>query len=337
MMKFFKKIKLQILIPLFIFLIVPITSFAYSKYIIPSGETIGIEVNSKGILVVGFYEVDGKYIGKDSGFEIGDKIIKINNQKVESIKEMVEVVNKEAINDNLLEVTIMRDNKSSVLSLNLICDDNKVCKTGLYVKDQITGVGTLTYIDPKTNIFGALGHEITERTTKEKFEIKDGKIFKAEVFNNIRSESGNPGEKNATYDKNDVYGNINSNDLAGIFGKYTKEILEDNLLEVGDKQDIKEGEATIKTVLSGSTIKDYKINILNINYNSKTKNILFEITDKELLKETGGVIQGMSGSPIIQNNKIVGAVTHVIVNDTKKGYGIFITTMLEEGDKKSAN
>lgn len=335
-MNFLKKLKLQIIVPLLILFIMPQNIYAYSKYIIPGGETIGIEVNSKGILVVGFYEVDSKYIGKDAGFEIGDVITEINNTKVSNIEEMVNAVNEEASNDNKLDVTIIRDGKSSSLTLNMVCDSSNVCKTGLYVKDEITGVGTLTYIDPKTTIFGALGHEITERTTGERFEIKDGKIFNATVTDNTKSESGSPGEKNAIYDENITYGEIDANEESGIFGKYTSEILEDDALEVGTKDDVKTGEASIRTVLNGNDVKDYTINILNINKDTDIKNILFEITDQELLNKTGGVIQGMSGSPIIQNNKIVGAVTHVIVNDTKKGYGIFITTMLEDGDK-SAN
>ena len=332
-MHFLKKLKLQIIFPLLILFIMPINIYAYSKYIIPGGETIGIEVNSKGVLVGGFYEVDSKYIGKDAGFEIGDTITKINGTAVSDINEMVNVVNSEAEKDNQLDVTIIRDDKSSNLTLDMICDSDNVCKTGLYVKDEITGIGTLTYIDPKTTIFGALGHEITERTTGERFEIKDGKIFKATVTDNTKSENGSPGEKNAIYDEGVTYGSISSNEESGIFGEYTDELLETNALEVGTKDDVKKGEATIRTVINGNEVKEYTINILNVNKDSSIKNILFEITDEELLNETGGVIQGMSGSPIIQNEKLVGAVTHVIVNDAKKGYGIFITTMLEEGDK----
>lgn len=335
-MHFLKKLKLQIIFPLLILFIMPTNIYAYSKYIIPGGETIGIEVNSKGVLVVGFYEANSRYIGKDAGFEIGDTITEINNNKVNNINEMVNVVNEEAKDSNKLDVTITRNNKSSTLNLEMLCDSENVCKTGLYVKDEITGIGTLTYIDPKTTIFGALGHEITEKTTGEKFEIKDGKIFKATVTDNTKSENGSPGEKNATYDETITYGKINSNEESGIFGKYTDELLKDKALEVGTKDDVKKGEAIIRTVINGNEVKEYTINILNINKDSDIKNILFEITDKELLNETGGVIQGMSGSPIIQNDKIVGAVTHVIVNDAKKGYGIFITTMLEEGDKSAS-
>ena len=141
----------------------------------------------------------------------------------------------------------------------------------------------------------------------------------------------------ATYDESVTYGKINSNEESGIFGEYTSELLNTETLEVGTKDDVKKGEAIIRTVINGNEVKEYKINILNVNKDTDIKNILFEITDEELLNETGGVIQGMSGSPIIQNNKIVGAVTHVIVSDAKKGYGIFITTMLEEGDKSASN
>ena len=336
-MHFLKKIKLQIILPLFILFIIPLNIEAYSKYIIPGGETIGIEVNSKGVLVVGFYEVDNAYIGKDAGFEIGDIITKVNGTKVNSLEEMVEIVNDEAKDSKQLDVTITRNNKSSKLKLNMVCDEDDVCKTGLYVKDEITGVGTLTYIDPKTTIFGALGHEIIEKTTGERFEIKDGKIFKATVIDNTKSTTGSPGEKNATYDRSIIYGDIDSNEESGIFGTYEDEINTAEKIEVADIDDIKTGAALIRTVINNNEVSEYEINILNINKNSDIKNILFEITDQELLNATGGVIQGMSGSPIIQNNKIIGAVTHVIVNDTKKGYGIFITTMLEEGDKSASS
>lgn len=321
-------------------LIIPTNIYAYSKYIIPGGQTIGIEVESKGILVVGFYKVNDVYIGKEAGFEIGDSILKINNEEVTSIENMVNIVNKQSENEatrsNPLEVTIERNHKTSTLSLNMVCDNSNICKTGLYVKDEITGIGTLTYIDPNSKIFGALGHEILEKTTGEKFEIKDGKIFKADVTSTTRSETGNPGEKNATYDKNVVYGNIRYNKTAGIFGLYNATFPNNDKLEVANSEEIKTGKATIRTVLNENEIKEYEINILKIDKSPDIKNILFEITDPTLLEKTGGVIQGMSGSPIIQNNKIIGAVTHVIVSDTKKGYGIFITTMLEEGEKKNS-
>ena len=322
------------LLKLFIFflLIIPLNTLAYSNYIIPGGETIGIEVNSKGVLVVGFYEIDGKYIGKDAGFQIGDIITKVNNEKVESIDSMIQKIEKS--NTDEANFTLLHNKEEKEVSLKMKLGSDQVLKTGLYVKDKINGVGTLAYIDPENKTFGALGHEIIESTTASKFEIKDGKIYEANVSSIIKSRDGNAGEKNANYNETNVYGTIENNEITGIYGTYTKDVSNKEKLEVGDSSTITTGKATIRTVIKDNKVEDFEINILNLDTNSKTKNILFEITDERLLEETGGVIQGMSGSPIIQDNKIIGAVNYVIVNDTKKGYGIFITTMLKEGDSK---
>jgi len=315
---------------IFLLIIIPINAFAYSDYIIPGGQTIGIEVNSKGVLVVGFYKINNTYIAKDSGFEIGDIIVKVNNSTITNINSMIEAMKN---TDSKVIFEVLRNNNKKKINLNLEKDESGVLKTGLYVKDKINGIGTLTYIDPESKIFGALGHEIMESTTASKFEIKDGKIYEASVSSIIKSRSGKAGEKNATYDKTNTYGTINNNSISGIFGKYTSEIENEEKLEVANPDEIQLGTATIKTVINSNNIETFEINILNINKSSETKNILFEITDARLLEETGGVIQGMSGSPIIQNNKIIGAVNYVIVNDTAKGYGIFITSMLKEGEK----
>lgn len=325
------KFKNKILLLILLLVIVPINVFAYSNYVIASGETIGIEVNSKGVLVVGFYEVNNEFIAKDAGFQIGDKIISIDGKDVNCINDMVNAI--ETKNKTEINFKVTREKSQKELTLTMKEDENKVLKTGLFVKDKINGIGTLTYIDPETKRFGALGHEILETTTAQKFEIKDGKIFNATVSNIEKSRDGAAGEKNASYNKSLSTGEIDTNDITGIYGNYQEEISNMERMEVGDENDIALGKANIRTVIKGNDIKDYDINILNIDKSSKTKNILFEIIDNELLEKTGGVVQGMSGSPIVQNNKIIGAVNYVIVNDTKKGYGIFITTMLEEGDK----
>ncbi len=325
------KLKNKLLLTILLLVIIPINVFAYSNYVIASGETIGIEVNSKGILVVGFYEVEGEYSAKEAGFEIGDKIIKVDNMAVNSIEDMITIIEKK--NTEKINFTIKRGSQEKKIALSMKKDKNDILKTGLYVKDQINGIGTLTYIDPESRRFGALGHEIIETTTAQKFEIKDGKIFNATVSKIEKSRNGEAGEKNATYDKITENGKIDNNDITGIYGTYQKEINNMETMEVGEIKDIKQGPAKIKTVIEENKVEEFDINIISIDKNSKTKNILFEITDETLLKETGGVVQGMSGSPIIQNNKIIGAVNYVIVNDTKKGYGIFITTMLKEGEK----
>ena len=322
--------KRLILLLILLITILPAPVLAYSNFLIASGKTIGIEVNANGVLIVGFYEVEGKEIGKNAGFEIGDIITKINNKEVFSISNMLESLKENTTN---VTFTIKRNNIKKEIKMSLKPDENNILKTGLYVKDQINGIGTLTYIDPKTKRFGALGHEILETTTAQKFEIKDGKIYNANVSNIRKSTNGNAGEKNASYNKKISEGEIDKNEISGIFGDYKEDIEQDKTLEVGNKDEVTKGKAYIRTNIKDDEIKDYEINILNIDLNSKSKNILFEVTDKTLINETGGIVQGMSGSPIIQNNKIIGAVNYVIVNDPKKGYGIFITTMLKEGEK----
>ncbi len=323
------KNKLQIFL-LALLLIFPLNTFAYSNYVISGGNTIGIEVNSKGVMVVGFYKLNDAYIAKDAGFEVGDVILKVNDKEVSDISSMVTLMGNE---EKTINFMVLRNGMKRKVNLKLVKDNDNVLKTGLYVKDKINGIGTLTYIDPKSRVFGALGHEILESNTISKFEIKDGKIYDAYVSGIVKSRNGKAGEKNAVYNKDDVYGVVEANEISGIFGKYSKDISNMDVIKVGKIDDITMGKAYIRTVIDNDKVEDFEINIINLDTNSKTKNILFEITDKRLLERTGGVVQGMSGSPIIQDNKIIGAVNYVIVNDTSKGYGIFITTMLEEGDK----
>jgi len=231
-----------------------------------------------------------------------------------------------------VEIKYKRNNEIFTTTLKIYQDKDKVQKTGLYVKNSISGIGTLTFIDPNTKLFGALGHEILEKTTGKILEIKDGKIYDSEVTDIIKSENGIPGEKNAKYYSNNVWGNVTENTNQGIFGSYIEPLPDKKLYKVASIDEIKLGKAYIRTVLEGRKIKEYEINITKINENGKTKNLAFEITDQELLNITGGIIQGMSGSPILQNESIIGAVTHVVIDSPSKGYGIFITNMLEEAE-----
>lgn len=329
---FFKKIKNTFFSLFLSILIIPTYALAYSDHIIAGGENIGIELSSSGIIVVGTYEVNGRNPAREAGLQNGDKIIKINNNNVTSIEEMLNTIESYSDKSNL-SITYVRSNKENNTTLKLHKTDDNVYKTGLYVKDSITGVGTLTYIDPNTKLFGALGHEIIEKNTGQKLEIKDGKIYSSTVTGVTRSSIGSPGEKNATYDSTDIFGNVFENTTRGLFGNYTSDIPSKKLYAVGKEDNIKVGEASIFTVIEGDKVEEFTINILKINEgNSALKNLLFEVTDERLLKTTGGIVQGMSGSPIIQNDYIIGAVTHVVVDDPTKGYGIFITKMLEEAE-----
>lgn len=327
---FFNGIKKYFLIALFAMFIIPINLLAYSKYIIAGGENIGLQINNKGIIIVGFYEVEGKYPAEESNLNKGDIILKANNNDINSINDFITVIKN--CNCNELEINYKRNNKINNTKLNLINDNNSI-KTGLYVKDLISGIGTLSYIDPNSKIYGALGHEVIEQTTKLMVSVDGGSIYDSNVTNIDKSVRGEPGYKNAIIDNNKILGDIKENTKFGIFGTYDYEINDKYLYEVGDYNDIKKGSAKLITVVKNNEKKEYDINIIDKNNNtSDNKNILFEITDKELLNKTGGIVQGMSGSPIIQDNKIIGAVTNVVVNNPKKGYAVLITSMLKEGE-----
>lgn len=309
-----------------IILLMPFNVFAYSDFIIPGGETIGISVNNDGVVVMGFYKVNNDYI--NSFLEVGDNIIYVNDEEVDNIEELSNLIEKN-INDNSLSIIYVRDGveHEGLLELRLV---DGIYKSGLYIKSNVVGIGTVTYIDG--DIYGALGHVINFGSINKKVEIKDGTAFFSDVTNFIRSRNGNPGSKSADiiYDKE--FGSIDSNTNYGIYG-YVKSKNDKELMEVGKLKDVMLGSASIYTTNLDDEVIEYEIKILEIDKESKDKNFYFEVVDKDLLEMSGGIVQGMSGSPIIQNDKIIGAVTRVLIDDVKKGYGISIVTMLEEGDK----
>ena len=319
--------KKRLIIKILLLLLFPINIFAYSDQVIVGGETIGIEVHSEGVYIVGFYNVHGEKIGEKAGFQVGDIIKRVNNHAIGSLYDL----NSSLIDEDSYKFVVERNHKDISITFTPKEEDN-VLKTGLYVKDKVQGIGTLSYIDPTTGVFGSLGHEIQESSSLSRFQIKDGKIYKAEVSSIRKSSNGITGEKNATINQDDIIGTIELNEVEGIFGLY-QTIPEQSLVEVAQKEEIKKGNAYIRTSVEKDKVQDYEIRIISIDENSISKNILFEITDTRLIEKVGGIVQGMSGSPIIQNEKIIGVVNYVIIEDVKKGYGIFITTMLEEGDK----
>ena len=309
-----------------ILLIMPLNVLAYSNKIIAGGESIGIDIKSDGIMIVGFYRVNGKL--NNNNLKVGDIIYKVANTPVSSINELTKEVSKN-VKDNKVTIGIKRGEDKFDVIFNLYKDGDNY-RTGLYVKDGISGIGTLTYIDPETKIYGALGHEIIESASMKRIEVKRGTIFRSSVTNIEPSAKGYAGTKNAKFYSNDIYGNIVKNTLNGIYGIYTKDTSNKETYEVGSYNDIKLGKAYILTVINKEKKEAFEINIDN-KKEGTIKNIHFEITDNNLLNLTGGVVQGMSGSPIIQDGKIIGAVTHVIVDKPSTGYGILITNMLVDG------
>ena len=320
------------LIALAVILITPMEMFAYAQNVIPGGENIGIQIESKGLVVVGFYKVDGKYIGSEN-LKVGDTILEVEGEEISTIDEMSKVIDKN-IKNNEVNIKIKRNNKDINTKLTLNIEDN-IYKTGLYVKEKVTGIGTITYIDPESKIYGALGHEIMMNESENRVEVKNGSIFSSYVNGIDRSINGSVGSKNATITYEDKIGTIRKNTSTGIFGSFDAVLPKKDTIEVANWNDIKLGKATIYTITDGDKINEYEIEITDLNKKDiKTnKSISFKVTDKTLIEKSGGIVQGMSGSPIIQNGKIIGAVTHVLVDEVNKGYGVFIRTMLEEGER----
>ena len=315
-----------------IILVLPINLLAYSERIVPGGENIGITIETNGLIVIGFYKVNGDFIGKET-LKIGDAITEIEGREISCIKDMTKLIN-DNVKDDRVNITIIRNNKKIYTYLPLIKVDN-IYKTGLYVKENVTGIGTLTYIDPLTKVYGSLGHEIILSSTNKGVEVKTGIIYESFVNGIDRSTSGKVGSKNASIRYNNKLGTIVKNTPVGLFGKFVSDIPSKDTMQVAKFDDISLGEAYIYTNIEGEETKTYKINITSINKSKikTSKSISFKIEDKELTNKTCGIVQGMSGSPIIQNNKIIGAVTHVVVSSPIEGYGVFIRTMLEEGEK----
>ena len=229
----FKKFKNFMAIFIVATFIMPQSILAYSKYVVVGGENIGLQINNKGIIVAGFYKIGDVMPSKNSYLNKGDTIIQADNKSINSIDDFISVIKNS--NGESLNITYTRGNSKKNTTLTLVNDDG-VIKTGLYIKDTVSGIGTLTFIDPKTKLFGALGHEVFESSTGVMINVKDGKIYNSNVTSIDKSTRGDPGSKNATVNSNDIYGSINENTKSGIFGKYTKEFnnIINNVVKIGE-------------------------------------------------------------------------------------------------------
>ncbi len=312
------------------------------KTLIPGGSSIGVSLTTKGVLIVGTSEVlDNEnvihYPAMDAGIAPGDIIEQVNGIEVKNAGHLSKLVNK--VKGANTELKYRRGDTYHKTHIKPILDSNsKEYKLGIWVRDSSAGVGTLTFIDPSSGKFGALGHSITDVDTGSLIPIKDGQIIESSIIDVKVGRKGKPGELVGSFSKNRlVLGDIVKNTRYGIYGSVRPNYLNTISTEpisIAYQYNIFPGDATILTTTDSGGVKEYNIKILKVNRQSKPngKGIVIEITDPELLEKTGGILQGMSGSPIIQDNKLVGAVTHVFVNDPKKGYGIFIEWMLNEAN-----
>ncbi|WFD09044.1 SpoIVB peptidase [Tepidibacter hydrothermalis] len=298
--------------------------------LIPLGNIAGIKLDTKGVLVIGIDENYLKY--KDRNIKIGDIIVKIEGKEVNKAQDIEDITND--IKKDFINVTIKRDGKYISQNIKLYKNnEDDTYKIGVWVRDKIAGIGTLTCYNPKTKEFYALGHGITDVDTGSIIEVKNGVLYKPKKIGVKKGTSGVPGEIIGDFDKETIMGEFNHNDDFGIKGIMNNQYRWNDLksIEVGHYYEVKKGDAYILFTDENNRIKRYKIKIKKIfNQNKpKSKSMVVEIVDKNLINYTGGIVQGMSGAPIIQNNKIIGAITHVFVNDPKKGYAIFIDWMLK--------
>lgn len=307
--------------------------------VIPIGNIIGLKLYTNGVLIVGMSEIENINNVIEKPFENldikeGDTIIKVNNSEIQDIEALQkEINNSEGENINL--TLLKEDGTISTSNIKPVQVGNKEYKLGLWVKDAATGVGTLTYYEPDTKQFAALGHGITDVDTDKLINIDSGSIVKSKVVSIQKGEEGKPGEIRGSIINQPVIGKVYKNTEFGIFGEITEtsnlQIDYSKKFKVALRDEIEEGDASIYCSLDGKETKEYKIKIEKIfkENNENNKSMLIEVVDEELIQKTGGIIRGLSGAPIIQNNKFVGAVTNVLVNMPTKGYAIFADIMIK--------
>ncbi|ARP43406.1 SpoIVB peptidase [Geobacillus sp. 47C-IIb] len=309
--------------------------------VVPGGQSIGVKLNTVGVLVVGYHLVETengkKSPGEAAGIQVGDIITGINGKKIENMSDLSPFIEEAGKTGKPLHLQILRDQHSMTTKLVPLKDKHDdVYRIGLYIRDSAAGIGTMTFYDPKSKKYGALGHVISDMDTKKPIVVQDGQIMSSTVTSIEKGTSGNPGEKLARFsDGGEVIGTITNNSPFGIFGKLTKSLPDGpitNPIPVALASQVKEGPAKMLTVVENDKVEQFDVEIVNTIPQKfpATKGLVIRVTDPRLLKKTGGIVQGMSGSPIIQDGKLVGAVTHVFVNDPTSGYGVHIEWMLQE-------
>ncbi len=300
--------------------------------VIPCGKTVGVRIDTDGVIVLGLGEVENsdgdELVPCDGKLVSGDVLLKANGKELTDKETLISVVEN---SEGAVRLEGKRDEKPFFSDIIPVSDkETGKRKIGIWVRDSTQGIGTLTYIDKETGRFAALGHGIVDVDTKQIMKVKSGDIMKSEVSSVKKGESGIPGELLGDIDKNKVVGKIEQNSEHGIFGVCDKDFYYGEEMPVALQGEVMEGKAYILSNVEGDKVEKFEIYIESVNrYNrDSSKSMVLRIVDKRLLEKTNGIVQGMSGSPIIQNGKLIGAVTHVFVREPSKGYGIFIENML---------
>lgn len=308
-------------------------------YVVPLGDAVGLKLYTSGVLVVGMGEIEGagniKYKPyENSGIEEGDRIIAINNNTVTCTADLINEVNKSK--GNSVNVQYIRDEDTIETSIIPAKGSDNKYKLGLWVRDAAAGVGTVSFYEPETKTFAALGHGIQDIDTGKLLKIAKGDFVTTKIISIVKGKKGTPGKIQGSIENSTTIGKVGKNTEFGVFGTLNNttilNINKNDAIEVASRDEIKEGKATIISTVEEGNKKEYEIEIGKIyrNNNENNKSMLVKVTDKELLEKTGGIVQGMSGSPIIQNNKLVGVLTHVLVGEPETGYGVFADLMIKQ-------
>jgi stage IV sporulation protein B len=311
-----------------------VASYA-GRQLIPMGNAVGINIQSEGVMIVGIPEIlsDGQSASpaRDAGLSSGDIITRLGADNVRSTDDLKAAIAK--LDGTPVSIQVTRG--TSVLNLKLTphkTSDGR-CELGLWMRDGIAGIGTLTFFDPATGTFGALGHAVNDMETGVIIPLRTGTVMRSVVTDVIQGKAGAPGQLRGTFNIDSILGNLTENSQSGIFGtmKQNELIHGKAALQVADSSEIRTGPATILSNVSGTEVVEYAVEVVRVYTGNEAvgRSMMISVTDPALLAVTGGIVQGMSGSPILQNGKLIGAVTHVLVNDPTRGYGISIENMLD--------
>ena len=301
-----------------------LTQSAFAQLLVPVGEVIGIELADGSVTIAAFDDVLGAN-ARQEGLQVGDQITMIDDTSISSVQDVRHALER---SDGTAEVWVLREGRTKKMTVQpSITSDGP--KLGLYLKQGVTGVGTVTWYDPDTGRFGALGHGVNT-AEGELLDMEQGKVYRAAVLSVKKGTAGDPGQLMGTLKDQTPIGSLSKNTSRGIFGT-VQTGWDGQTLSVATAQQIQTGPAVIRSTVQGDTVQEYSVEILKIypNAGAAERNMLLKVTDPALLNTTGGIVQGMSGSPLVQDGKLIGAVTHVLVNDPTMGYGIFIENMLE--------